>query len=250
MTTDKQQGALIVNARTKILIGMACLSGLILASNAFSQTGRPPSRNSTVRNTAPRTANRSTQPRTSSTRRGPVAVVDVSYIFQNHRGFKSAMDSMKEEVQAFESKIRARQEELTKKREGLTRYKSGTANYKQLEQELADGMASLQVDTQLKKKEFLEREARVYYNTYQQINGVIEDYATKTNIGLVLRFTRQPIDPNNRQSVLAGVNRAVVYERGMDITGDILNLIDRVPRSSNPRMSSQPSRSTGSRVRQ
>ena len=42
---------------------------------------------------------------TTSVRRSPIAVVDISYIFKNHDGFKTAMDGMKKEVEAYEEHL-------------------------------------------------------------------------------------------------------------------------------------------------
>ena len=71
----------------------------------------------------------------------------------------------------------------------------------------------MQVETQLKKKEFLEDEARVYFETYGRVEQVIRAYASRNGIGLVLRFSREKMNENDRNSVLAGVNRAVVFLR-------------------------------------
>jgi hypothetical protein len=183
------------------------------------------------------TARPSREPVASSPRpavvRGPVAVVDINYLFKNHQGFKQSMDALKARVESADASLRARHEALAKERDKLSQFKPGSPNYKQLEQQVADAAAKMQVDMQLQKKEFLEEEARVYFDTYRQIQEVIADYANRNRIGLVLRFSRDPIDREDRQSVLAGVNRPIVYESGMDITNDILSNLERLP----PRMS-------------
>lgn len=197
----------------------------------FAQ-GRPPVNRAQSRPTTSRPASR-----------GPVAVVDISHIFQNFGGFKAQMEKMKQEVQAYESQLKARHEALAKERETLNQYKPGSPNYKQLEQRLADTFAKLQVDTQLKKKEFLENEAKVYYQTYMHVNKAIASYAARNNIGLVLRFSREEMNQQDRNSVLAGVNRAVVFHQGsLDITTDILSEISRAPARV-----SRPSTSNGRR---
>ena len=172
--------------------------------------------------------------------KGPVAVVDVSYLFKNHRTFKAKMDQMKKEVQAFENSLRSVGEGLAKDKERLKEYKPGSPNYSQLEQQLADKATRMQVQTQQKKREFLEREARVYFETYQHVRTVIQNYADQKGISLVLRFTSDPIQPDDRGSVLAGVNRGVVYQRGVDITPEILSLLDRAPSKVSRRNTAPP----------
>ena len=59
---------------------------------------------------APRAAQRPTAAaRPASAAGTAVAVVDVSYVFENHSGFKDAMDRMKQEVQQYEEELRTRQ---------------------------------------------------------------------------------------------------------------------------------------------
>ena len=170
---------------------------------------------------------------TTSVRRSPIAVVDISYIFKNHSGFKTAMDGMKKEVEAFEEHLRAQQNDLLKEKERLNDYRPGSKEYDTLDRSLADRAAKLQVDMQMKRKEFLEREAYVYYKVYEDVAVAIRSFAEQSGIELVLRYSGEPMDPANRQSVLQGVNRPIVYHRDLDITREVLDRLNRTPRVSN-----------------
>ena len=44
------------------------------------------------------------------------------------------------------------------------------------------------------RKDFLEREAKVYYQTYLEVVDVVKYYAKRQNIGLVLRFNGEPVE--------------------------------------------------------
>jgi hypothetical protein len=46
-------------------------------------------------------------------------------------------------------------------------------------------------------------------------------------MSLVLRYNSEEIDENSRDSVLAGVNNAVVYQYKLDITGVITKLVNQ-----------------------
>jgi hypothetical protein len=54
-----------------------------------------------------------------------------------------------------------------------------------------------------------------------------------------MRYSGEPIDPEDRASILQGVNRALVYHRNLDITDEI---IDRVNRGRGPQVSQQQGR--------
>jgi Skp family chaperone for outer membrane proteins len=77
------------------------------------------------------------------------------------------------------------------------------------------------------RKEFLEREAKVYYQTYLEVVDAVKYYAKRQNIGLVLRFNGEPVDPNRRDDVLREINKPVVVQDQIDITPDVLALLNR-----------------------
>ena len=43
----------------------------------------------------------------------------------------------------------------------------------------------------LKKKEFMDREAKVYYTSYQQVSREVTELANRFNIGLVSALQRR-----------------------------------------------------------
>jgi hypothetical protein len=79
----------------------------------------------------------------------------------------------------------------------------------------------------LKRKEFLEQEARVYYRVYREIEQSVGLFAQRNRIGLVLRFNGDEMKEDDRASVLQGVNRAVVYQQNLDVTEFILGDLNR-----------------------
>ena len=155
-----------------------------------------------------------------------VAVIDVASVFDNHTRFKQRMEDVKRDIEAFEAVVRQEQKRLTGLREKMLAFNAGTDRYKQAEKELADATAGIQVRMQLKKRDFLEQEAKVYFNAYQEVLAAVAKFAERNSIGLVLRFNGKQMDPTKRDSVLQGVNRAVVYQRQLNITDFIVESLN------------------------
>lgn len=155
-----------------------------------------------------------------------VALIDISHIFQHNTKFKNTMDGMKAEIEKFEEYVKGRQQQLRTKGEGLKRFNVGSREYKDEEAALAKESADLQVEIGLKKKDIMEREARVYYEAYAEIEYHVRQIGQMRNIGLVLRYNSNKIDQNDRNSVLQGVNRSIVYQNQLDITQLVLNSIN------------------------
>lgn len=165
-----------------------------------------------------------------------VAVIDVSAIFRDHPGFRADMEAMKQKVKAFEGKLQQRGAQIKQLQQQMQSFKPGSADFKQKEAEILKIQAEGQAAAKLKQKDFLEDESKIYYKTYKEVEAEVAKFAQRYGIGLVVRFNAGDIDPDVRASVLEGVNRAVVYQAGLNITGSVLKQIQ----AKYPNMASKP----------
>ena len=156
-----------------------------------------------------------------------IAVVDISYIFKNHSRFRTTMDSMKKEMEGIETELKADREKIAQAEQQRNTYNVGTAEHKKMDEEVARLMAEFNLKMGRLRKDFLEREAKVYYQTYLEVVDAVKYYAKRQNIGLVLRFNGEPVDPNRRDEVLREINKPVVVQDQIDITPDVLVLLNR-----------------------
>jgi Skp family chaperone for outer membrane proteins len=154
-------------------------------------------------------------------------VVDISAIFKRHARFKATMDSMKKEMEGIEAELKADRDNITKHEQQRNAFQVGTPDYKRADEEVARMMAEFQLKMGRLRKDFMDREAKVYYATYKEVVEVVNYYAKRQGIGLVLRFSGEEIDPNRREDVLREINKPVVMQDSIDITGDILALLNR-----------------------
>jgi Skp family chaperone for outer membrane proteins len=155
-----------------------------------------------------------------------VVVMDIAYIFKFHQRFKSKMEEIKQGIEQFDAYIKAEQGKFNTDREKLVQFNQGSPEFRAKEEALAKTKTELEVKMQQMRREFLEKEARVYYDTYGEIEATVKDFAYKQGIQLVLRFNRDEMKPDDRNSVLAGVNKAVIFQNGRDITDLILQKLN------------------------
>ena len=153
-----------------------------------------------------------------------VALLDVGYIFKKHPAFQQQMEAMKAEVAQIEQSLKQEQQQIQNSSKKLDVYKPGSPEYKQLEEQIAKQLADLKVKTQLRRKEIMENEAKVYLATYKQVHSVVEAFAKQNRIDLVLRYDREAADGNNAdpRATLKIINRPVVFHAGLDISESIL----------------------------
>ena len=183
----------------------------------------------------------STSPGANAARFG-IAVVDVSYIFKNYAQFNGTMAAMKSEMESAESKLKSDRDAIAAKEEQRNQYNAGSPEYKQMDEETARLKAEFNLTAGKIRNDFLEREAKVYYQTYLEVSNAVQYYGQQHNIGIVLRFNGDQIDPNLREDVLRAINKPVVYQNNIDITPDVLALLNRGggPGGVAPAASDQP----------
>jgi Skp family chaperone for outer membrane proteins len=158
-----------------------------------------------------------------------VAVLDISQVFENYPAFQTQMADLKTEVEKFEGFLKAEQTKLMQLREKLQQYTPGSPEFKKLEEEMARQNSDLQIKMGQQRREFLEKEARVYYDGYNEVYNVVSTLAMRNDIKLVLRFNSEAMKPDDRASVLQGVNRAVVYQKNLNITNLVITALGGTP---------------------
>lgn len=156
-----------------------------------------------------------------------VAVVDVSYIFKNHRRHQQMINSMKTEMTNTEAELKSDSEKIRQMEEQRNTFQVGSKEYKDLDEELARNVAEFKLKMDRLRKSFMEREAAMYFQVYGEVSTIIAEYAQRHDIGLVIRYNGDRADPNRREDVLRDINKTVVFQNQIDITPDILALVNR-----------------------
>jgi Skp family chaperone for outer membrane proteins len=155
------------------------------------------------------------------------AVVDVTYIFKNYSKFNQQMEQMKTAMEAADTQLKADRDAVAGKEEMRQQYNPGSPEFKTVDEEVARLKAEFQLKAGKIRRDFMEREAAVYYSTFMEVSNAVMHYAQNNNIGMVLRFNGDSIDPNNREDILRAINKPVVFQNNVDITPDVLALLNR-----------------------
>jgi Skp family chaperone for outer membrane proteins len=154
-------------------------------------------------------------------------VIDVGYIFKNHARFKAAMDKMKDEVMAAENGLKAERDRINGLMEQLKGFNVGTPEFKKLEAEVAKAQGDFNVTAQLQKKDFMDREAKVYLQVYNEIEQAVSQFARQHGIAVVHRFDGDPVDSSDRNRILGNITKPIVfYDPQVDITPDVLKILN------------------------
>jgi Skp family chaperone for outer membrane proteins len=158
---------------------------------------------------------------------GGIALLDVSRVFKEHARFNAEMNNMKAEVQAAETRMKADADVLQQNMAKLKDLDAASQAYKELEASIATQRAQMQVDVQLQRKDFLQKEAKIYHMVYREVQQEVQYFASRYNLSAVLRFSNNVANVNQPDEVLRDINKSVVwFAPQLDITDDILGALN------------------------
>jgi Skp family chaperone for outer membrane proteins len=154
---------------------------------------------------------------------GKTVLLDVNYVFKKHARFKQAMDLLKNDADAMDVQMKKEEGQLRNLAMGLQKLNPGSPEYKKMEEDIARANTDWKIKVQQQRREFLMREAKTYSDTYKEIEDEVNYFCQANGIVLVLRFMGDPVEEGNPDSILANINKPVVwYDKNLDITPYIL----------------------------
>jgi Skp family chaperone for outer membrane proteins len=158
-----------------------------------------------------------------------VRIIDLKKIFDNYERFKDETGALKREVSAREEQLKGLRDEMKKLDDLRKDQQAGSNEAKEIEVRMVRIDNEHRSQLTLGKKEFLEKEAKIYFNVYREVLDEVKLYCRYEGVSLVLRFNNEPAPgPEDPQGVLKELNKSVVhYDPSIDITGPILGELNR-----------------------
>ena len=154
------------------------------------------------------------------------AVINVGRVFKESADFTAQLGEIKNDVDKFDREFKQKQQRLMALAQELQRLKNGSKDYVDLQQQIVLEESKIKTEAARRKADFLRREAVLYATFYAELTDVVADYARNRGIRLVVRIQEDTIDHDNNQSVLNALNRTVVFHDRIDITDDILTILE------------------------
>ncbi|HEX7445977.1 MAG TPA: OmpH family outer membrane protein [Pirellulales bacterium] len=167
-----------------------------------------------------------------------IALIDLGYIFSQHVRFKQLTEELRRDIESAENELRANKQQLQKMVEQLDEFSKGSPDYKQHEEDVVKRESELRVQVGMQKRDFNEKEARIYYTIYKEVMDQVRYYADKHGILLVMQFSGEPVDESDPGSIKQSLSKQVLHHNpAIDITPIILDAVNppvRANRQSPP----------------
>jgi Skp family chaperone for outer membrane proteins len=161
----------------------------------------------------------------------PIALVNVDRILKEYKPLNDKIEPLRAEAKELEAAIQVRQAELETLGNKLRQVQPGTAEQQRLQLQAVKVQTDFQRFVATGRNELQTKEATVYLAFFRELDAEIAKYAKAHNLKLVLRQYQTSLDDGQSlQDVAKALNRAILFEEGVDITNQILSAL----RSSAP----------------
>ena len=154
-----------------------------------------------------------------------IAMIDIAYIYKNHKAFTSQMKVLEQEALAFQQRMQATEAQL-KLIKARIEQTDDKEEKEKLEVELATQGAAHQLSTRKAQENLGTAEAKVYYDSYMMLQEETKKYCRARGIHVALKFDREVIKADDRNSVMRGLGRPIIFSDAPDISEDILKALD------------------------
>ena len=153
-----------------------------------------------------------------------IGVIDMGYILKNHPTMKSQMEAIQAQMEAADKEMADKRDAIVKQMEQLKdQYNEGTAEYEQREKAIAEQDTTFRLELVKKRKEFETAQANVLFKVYSEINFFLTHLNKTAGVQVVLRVTREKMDPKNPETIQLVMSQDVLYyNEGVDYTEWVL----------------------------
>ena len=178
----------------------------------------------------------------------PIAVIDLGFIIKNHPTMKSEMERIKGQTETAGAEFEKKRQSILKMIEELREnFTEGTPDYMRKEQEIAAQDTQFRLDVVRKNKEFDEARALVFFQVHQQVTHWIQYYCQHSGTFVVLRVSREKLDPKKPETIEMGMGQEVFYYQpspDVDITDWVLQQLNASAAAANTARAATPGAAT------
>lgn len=207
-------------ARWSAALGCATLSCSVVLAQA-RPAGAP------AGGAAPPAAPQSAPPSTAAPR-STVAVLDLARVFKEYGKYQVQRDQLTADLVAADEGAKVKAEQMRAKGEQLKQFNKGTPEFNKLESEITNMQADLQVQVQLQKRDFVQREAKLMHATLMDVKKEVQYAAERFGVTLVLRSITEQADPSAPEQVLGQLEYPIIWaSQQIDLTQVVIDQLNR-----------------------
>jgi Skp family chaperone for outer membrane proteins len=169
-----------------------------------------------------------TGPTGPTAQRRAVAVFDFGRVLREAKRLKDGLAAVRADAVKLNQRLTHERQKLREARAQARQLPADSPERQKRESDLDKIEAALGATIALETKTIRKQETDVYYRTYCEASTEVAAYAKTSGIEVVLRISSDTLDAGKLESVLAHVNRPVVWSAAeADITSIIIERMNQ-----------------------
>ena len=202
-----------------VLVGVTSLVGPSLGQQPDSGVRKAATQAATSKPTAPAT----------------FGTIDMGAVFKGYDKVKSSSEEFKAAAMARKNGLVKHMTEAQQESELLAKMTPGSPDFKKHEDRITELKAKYEAEREQAEREFSMREAEMLATLYKEIQSMVSRVAEAKALTYVMRVSSDPISGQNPNSVMAAIDRTVVYaDPRSDITGYVVYNLNLEYHQKNP----------------
>ncbi len=134
-----------------------------------------------------------------------VAAVNIGRLIRERTGMRQSLKELRSRQQIIDESMAAERRQLDQERGQLARLEAGSAAYRVLENVLACREADLEARAELARRDFRQREARIYTSTYDSVVEGVRRCTQHLETGIVHHFDRRDAGESQADAGLGSI---------------------------------------------
>jgi Skp family chaperone for outer membrane proteins len=156
----------------------------------------------------------------------PIGLVNIEKIAQQYKPFLKQVAELQEQSKELQSSVTLKQSELQGVGNELQKAAQGSDKFEKLRNQYLRLESELKASIQAGQQKIRDQDFKNSLGLHRELDKVLKPYCKAKGLKLVVRTQNSSLDENqNPQQILQSINRAVLYEEGLDITDDVLKLL-------------------------
>lgn len=155
----------------------------------------------------------------------PVGLIDVGYIFKNHKPVAEKLATLKPALAELEKTVQLRQVEIEQVQRRLAAPKEGDDRAK-LQQQFVKLQNELRAFLETERQKLQKQELQIQKEIYTKVQAEVQRLAKERGLQLVLVRPRGSLETEDIGELNRTLNQLVIYEDGLDLTDEILKALD------------------------
>jgi len=156
----------------------------------------------------------------------PVAVLNVDRIFKQFTPLQDRLVPLRQDAQELEKTAQLKQVELETTQQKLQRTPAGSPDFEKLQVQLARLQTELRLFMERERRNLAKKEADIYVAIFHEMEEEVKKICKARGIKLVIRQNAGSPKDEKVEEVLKWLNRAVIFEDGIDITDEVLTALN------------------------